>query len=70
MAEKAKSNIYPCKGGITASSGFSAGGTGAGIKSENRHDLGIIYSDIPCKAAGTFTDLRYLVSVCNNLLVD
>ncbi len=70
MAKRVKSNIYPCKGGITASSGFSAGGPGAGIKSENRPDPGIIYSDIPCKAAGTFTDLRYFVSVGDNLPVD
>ncbi|MGN0335417.1 MAG: bifunctional glutamate N-acetyltransferase/amino-acid acetyltransferase ArgJ [Lachnospiraceae bacterium] len=42
-------------GGVTAARGFEAAGTEAGIKYKNRMDMAMIYSEVPCKAAGTFT---------------
>ncbi len=44
-------------GTVTTPQGFSAGATYAGIKKkgENVLDLGIIYSRVPCIAAGVFT---------------
>lgn len=43
------------QGGITAAKGFEAAAVAAGIKYENRLDLALIYSEKPCKIAGTFT---------------
>lgn len=43
------------EGGITAAKGFLAASTAAGIKYKNRSDMAMIYSQVPCKAAGTFT---------------
>ena len=42
-------------GGVTAAKGFEAAGVEAGIKYENRKDMALIYSTLPCIAAGTFT---------------
>lgn len=42
------------EGGITAPKGFMASGVYAGIKKEKK-DMALIYSEIPCVAAGTFT---------------
>lgn len=42
-------------GGVTAPQGFKAASTAANIKYENRDDMALIYSDIVCKAVGTFT---------------
>ena len=42
-------------GGVTAAKGFMAAGVEAGIKYQNRKDMAMIYSEVPCKAAGTFT---------------
>lgn len=42
-------------GGVTAAKGFLAASAAAGIKYENRQDMAMIYSQIPCRAAGTFT---------------
>ena len=42
-------------GGVTAAKGFEAAGVEAGIKYKNRMDMAIVYSQVPCKAAGTFT---------------
>ena len=42
-------------GGVTAAKGFKAASTAAGIKYKNRKDMAMIYSEKPCKAAGTFT---------------
>jgi len=42
-------------GGITAPKGFLAADTAAGIKYKDRRDMAMIYSEKPCKAAGTFT---------------
>ena len=43
------------KGGVTAANGFQAAGLSAGIKKGNTKDMAMIYSIVPCKAAGTFT---------------
>ena len=42
-------------GGVTAAKGFLAASTAAGIKYQDREDMALIYSQVPCKAAGTFT---------------
>lgn len=42
-------------GGITAAKGFFAASTAAGIKYKDRQDMAMIYSRVPCVAAGTFT---------------
>ena len=41
--------------GITAAKGFSATGGAAGIKKGGTKDMALIYSSVPCKAAGCFT---------------
>lgn len=43
------------KGGVTAAKGFLAASTAAGIKYKDRTDMALIYSEVPCQAAGTFT---------------
>lgn len=43
------------EGGVTAAKGFEAAGVEAGIKYRNRKDMALIYSKMPCKAAGVFT---------------
>lgn len=43
------------KGGVTAAKGFKAASTAAGIKYKDRKDMAMIYSEKPCRAAGTFT---------------
>ena len=42
-------------GGVTAAKGFEAASTAAGIKYKDRTDMALIYSQVPCEAAGTFT---------------
>ncbi|WP_373124570.1 bifunctional glutamate N-acetyltransferase/amino-acid acetyltransferase ArgJ [Blautia producta] len=42
-------------GGVTAAQGFQAAGIAAGIKKGNAKDMAMIYSTVPCRAAGTFT---------------
>ncbi|WP_313155072.1 bifunctional ornithine acetyltransferase/N-acetylglutamate synthase, partial [Lacrimispora sp.] len=42
-------------GGITAAKGFKAASAAAGIKYKDRKDMAMIYSEVPCKAAATFT---------------
>jgi len=42
-------------GGVTAAKGFMAASTAAGIKYKDRKDMAMIYSEVPCAAAGTFT---------------
>lgn len=42
-------------GGVTAAKGFQAASTAAGIKYQGRTDMAMVYSETPCKAAGTFT---------------
>ncbi len=43
------------EGGVTAAKGFEAAGVAAEIKYKGRTDMAIVYSQAPCKAAGTFT---------------
>ena len=43
------------EGGVTAAKGFEAAAAAAGIKYQDRTDMALIYSEKPCKAAGTFT---------------
>ncbi len=43
------------KGGVTAAKGFEAASTAAGIKYTNRTDMALVYSQVPCEVAGTFT---------------
>lgn len=42
-------------GGVTAAKGFKAASTAAGIKYQGRTDMAMVYSEVPCLAAGTFT---------------
>lgn len=42
-------------GGVTAAKGFQAAGGAAGIKKEGMKDMTLVYSEVPCVAAGTFT---------------
>ena len=43
------------KGGVTAAKGFEAASTAAGIKYKDRTDMALVYSQVPCVSAGTFT---------------
>ena len=47
--------IRKCSGGITAAKGFRASSCEAGIKYPNRKDMAMIFTDVPCSVAGTFT---------------
>ena len=40
---------------MTAAKGFKAASTAAGIKYKDRTDMAMIYSEVPCAVAGTFT---------------
>lgn len=51
--QKINFNIVP--GGVTAASGFVANACQAGIKASGNLDLGLIYSESACSAAGAFT---------------
>ena len=42
-------------GGVTAAKGFQAASTAAEIKYRGRTDMAMIYCEVPCLAAGTFT---------------
>ena len=48
-------NYKKIPGGVTTPKGFKAACCAAGIKYKNRTDMAMIYSDMPCAAAGTFT---------------
>ncbi|MBR2188230.1 MAG: bifunctional glutamate N-acetyltransferase/amino-acid acetyltransferase ArgJ [Eubacterium sp.] len=41
--------------GVTLPKGFLAASTEAGIKYQNRRDMAMIFSEVPCRLAGTFT---------------
>lgn len=47
--------MKPIEGGVTAAKGFMAAGVEAAVKYQNRKDMALIYSETPCKVAGTFT---------------
>lgn len=42
-------------GGVTAAKGFKAACAEANIKYKNRTDMAMVYSEVPCQCAGTFT---------------
>ncbi len=42
-------------GGVTAAKGYQAASVAAGIKYQDRKDMALIYSEVPCTVAGTFT---------------
>lgn len=42
-------------GGVTAAKGFEAASAAAEIKYKGRTDMALVYSKVPCVAAGTFT---------------
>ena len=42
-------------GGVTAPQGFLAAGCAAGIKAEEKKDMALVYSKVPCNGAGVFT---------------
>ena len=42
-------------GGVTAAKGFKAASTAAEIKYKGRTDMAMVFSVVPCVAAGTFT---------------
>ncbi len=48
-------SIKRIEGGVTAAKGFEAASAAAGIRKNNRTDMALVYSEVPCKAAGTFT---------------
>lgn len=43
------------EGGVTAAKGYKAAGVASGIRKKGRVDMALVYSELPCKAAGTFT---------------
>ena len=43
------------EGGVTAAKGFEAAAVAAEIKYKGRTDMAMVYSQVPCKVAGTFT---------------
>lgn len=55
MAEGSGKTVQPGTDGVTAAIGFQAAGGSAGIKKGNSRDMALIYSIVPCVAAGTFT---------------
>lgn len=52
-----KIDIIPA-GSVTSPGGFSAGATSAGIKKNSALDLGLLFSEAPCTAAGLLTTNR------------
>ena len=48
-------SVNRIEGGVTAAKGFQSASTAAGIKYKDRQDMALIYSEVPCVAAGTFT---------------
>ena len=47
--------IRKTAGGFTAAKGFQAASCEAGIKYQNRRDMALLFTDVPCAVAGTFT---------------
>lgn len=48
-------DIRKIQGGFTAAKGFRAASCEAGIKYQNRRDMALLFTDVPCAVAGTFT---------------
>ncbi len=55
MENKNNENIKIIPGGVTAAMGFEAAAAAAEIKYKGRTDMALIYSELPCHTAGTFT---------------
>ena len=55
MRRKEADTMEIIKGGVTAANGFEAAAVAAQIKYQGRTDMALIYSEKPCKVAGTFT---------------
>ena len=55
MKKETEAGFVPIEGGVTAAKGFQAASTAAGIMYSSRQDMAMIYSPVPCRAAGTFT---------------
>lgn len=53
--EREEKHMKQIQGGVTAAKGFEAAGVEAAIKYQNRKDMALISSMVPCKVAGTFT---------------
>ena len=49
------SKFMEIEGGVCAAKGFSATGVEAGIKTAGRRDMAMLFCEVPCAAAGTFT---------------
>ena len=45
-------------GGVTAAKGFSAACCAAGIKYRDRTDMAMVFSSVPCAAAGCSPPIR------------
>ena len=58
------------EGGVTAATGFATASTAAGIKYKNRKDMALIYSEKPCKAAGTFTTNIVKITTFTNGMIN
>lgn len=43
------------EGGVCAALGFKANGVDAGIKNNGKRDMAMVFSEVPCVCAGTFT---------------
>ncbi|MBR2824590.1 MAG: bifunctional glutamate N-acetyltransferase/amino-acid acetyltransferase ArgJ [Clostridia bacterium] len=50
--------IQRIDGGITSAKGFKTASCEAGIKYPNRRDMALVWADVPCAVAGTFTSNR------------
>ncbi|MBR1470982.1 MAG: bifunctional ornithine acetyltransferase/N-acetylglutamate synthase [Lachnospiraceae bacterium] len=50
-----KMQIKQIGGGVTAARGFQAACCEANIKYKDRTDMAMVYSEVPCECAGTFT---------------
>ena len=50
-----EADMKQIKGGVAAAKGFYAAAAAAGIKYQGRDDMALIYSEVPCVCAGTFT---------------
>ncbi len=47
--------VKKTEGGVTAAKGFKAACTAAGIKYKDRTDMAMVYSEVPCRTAGSYT---------------
>ena len=55
IGQRRSINMEIITGGVTAAKGFKAAAAAAEIKYKGRTDMAMVYSEVPCVAAGTFT---------------